>query len=160
MFGLFQEWGRTSKGGPKLKIDNKWVYPTRTCNMDGLNPGMQVEYETTPGGNDGKLTILQRIRPAPAGSPVGSASPQTASTITDGDILRSVSNVVGSMAAAGQITHPDQIKVLIDAAYAAFTNMGKAQAPAAGSAPKEPEFDDSEALEGIGMRGSDTIPPW
>src|ERR1700755_2947405 len=107
MFGRFQEWGQTSKGGPKLKIAGKWVFPQRNCNLDGLNPGMEVEYETVQGGNDGKLTLLQRIRPAPPGSPQG--SPQTGSTITDGDILRSVSNVVGNAAAAGQITHVDQV---------------------------------------------------
>lgn len=159
MLGLFQEWGQTNRGDPKLRIAGRWVFPDRSCNLDGLEPGMNVEYETRMGGRDGKLTILTRIRPAPQQNrPNGSGSAQMGSTITDGDILRSVSNVVGSLAAAGQITHVEQIALFVNAAHSAFTNMGKAQAPAGGSglqgsgpAPKGREpgqddepFDDSQ----------------
>lgn len=165
-FGRFQEWGRTNSDGPKLRIGGKWVFPDRRCNLDGVNPGMDVEYETHMGGRDGKLVILDRIRPAPAGSvPSSAGSAQGGSTITDGDILRSVSNVVGQACAAGTIASHDDVHVWIMAAYTAFTQMGKdvrpAQAPSGGQsqgpAPKdpprrepgqddEPFFDDSDNL--------------
>jgi len=148
MFGRFQEWGRTNNDGPKLKIAGKWLFPDRRCNLDGLNPGMEVEYETHMGGRDGKLPILDRIRPAPAGSVPslnGSGSPQTGSTITDGDILRSVSNIVGNACAHGTLEEPEDVVEWVNAAYAALTNMGKAQASGPdrpGSAPREPGSDD------------------
>lgn len=167
MFGLFQEWGQTSNQSPKLKIAGKWVFPTRTCNLDGLNPGMQVEYETHMGGNKGTLPILDRIRPAPrqdqgpGGPSNGSSSAQTGTTITDGDILRSVSNIVGNACAAGKIDDPLKVHLWVNATYDAFTNMGKAQASAdKGPAPKEPEheFDDSHEFANNGR--SEDIPPW
>lgn len=151
MFGRFQEWGRTNSDGPKLKIAGKWLFPDRRCNLDGLNPGMDVEYEIHMGGRDGKLPILDRIRPAPRSN--GAGSPQTGSTITDGDILRSVSNVVGNACAAGKIADPVDVLQWVNAAYSAFTTMGKAQAPTGGSgsgpgpAPGEdepPPFTDDE----------------
>lgn len=129
MIGTFQEWGRTSKGGPKLKLDGRWVYPSRGCNTDGLNPGMAVEYETSMGGNDGKLVILNRIRPAPQGSapPANNAAPY------DESELRFISNVVGSALTAGTIKEPGQLMEWALAAQGALKAL---------KGPKDPLDDD------------------
>ncbi len=88
---------------------------------------MQVEYETHMGGRDMKLAILDRIRPAPAGSTAAHNNPvipQAGSTITDGDILRSVSNIVGSACHAGTVKSPEELEKWISAAWCGFTYMG------------------------------------
>jgi hypothetical protein len=116
---------------------------------------MKIDYEATPFGDtgaNGKRPLgLKRWKPILDSQ----GSPQIGSTITDGDILRSVSNIVGNAAAAGKIESPMDLAGWVGAAYLAFTNMGKAQAPrsgeASGSAPKDedPGFDDL-----------DKMPPW
>src|SRR5690348_7683480 len=117
-FGQLTEVGRTKNNtGPKYKIDGQWYYPARSCNTDGLQPGMQVEYEMSWGGNDGKLRILDRVRPAgvpPQSNGNGSHRaapsqpniPTVALSPLDDSGMRFVSNLVGSAVMAGKIDAP------------------------------------------------------
>ncbi len=165
--GVVQEKGHSQKGARKLKINGQWHFVGRT-NCDGIERGMTVEYTAAPFGDGNKLSGLNNIRPV-SQQVIDSAKleynykqaalgrPQIGSTITDGDVLRSVSNVVGSACAAGTITSHEEVHVWIVAAYTAFTQMGKDVRPAQipggsgvsqGSAPREdeepPPYDDSE----------------
>jgi hypothetical protein len=155
MIGVIQEKGHSQKGARKLKINDRWHFVGRV-NCDGIETGMRVEYTTAPFGDGNKLSGLQTLRPLRDES----GGVQTGSTITDGDILRSVSNIVGNAAAAGKIDYPGQIHAWVDAAYTAFMVVGKAQTPAVDSpAPKEPprrepgQDDEPPPFD-------DEIPPW
>lgn len=156
MFGTVNERGHTKTGGPRLKIDGKWMYPDRRCNLDGIEPGGYVEYETSLGGNQGTLVILNRIRPAPrpAGMPNGTA-PQSAAV--EEASLRFISNVVGSAITAGVIKDPNQVGPWSISALRALKSLEIAQKlkdvldsnPEVAKSVKaaiEPEFDDSAQL--------------
>lgn len=158
MFATVQEMNPSRSGNSqRLKLQGKWYVAGNRVNLDGIAKGQYVEYETSSfPGNDGQMIAsIARIRPAaqqnsPPNAPGGS---QPGSTIMDGDILRSVSNIVGNAAAAGKIGSPTEIHDWVDMAYHALVSMGKAQAPTGGSqqnpgsAPKDdepPPFDDSD----------------
>lgn len=165
--GLVQERGHSQKGAPKLKISGVWHFVGRT-NVDGIEPGMQVEYDAKPFGDKGTLSGLNSIRPAPqAQAPAMTTgatwttqtvarSPQTGSTIMDGDILRSVSNIVGNACAAGSVKYPSDLLEWVNIAYIALTGMGKAQPPDAGDARGAASKDEDE---GFGD-DLDKMPPW
>jgi hypothetical protein len=142
MFGNFTEWGKTSTGGPKLKIEGKWVFPDRKCNLDGLEPPLYVEYETRAGGDDGKLIILNRIRPAPP--PPGQEPPKPVKTAGwDDSALRFISNVVGSAITGGKCESPTDVRVWTLAAQEALQALTEREP----GSDDEPEFDDSAELE-------------
>lgn len=161
MFGTVNELGRTKTGGPRLKIDGKWTYPSRTCNIDGIQAGGYVEYETSLGGNQGTLVILNRIRPAqaPAGTP--SAAPQSAAV--DEASLRFISNVVGSAITAGAIKDPKDVSPWSLAALKALKTLDTAQQlkEELDKPPQQPpEFDDSDQLnEGMPDSFYEGLPP-
>lgn len=141
-FGTFQEWGKTSTGGPKLKIEGKWVFPDRKANLDGIEPGAYVEYETRQGGNDGKLTILNRIRPA---QPSAGQKPAAAvqSPAWDDSGMRFISNIVGSAIAGGKLESPTDVKAWTLAAQEALQALAEdVREPGA-----DDDFDDSAELE-------------
>lgn len=169
MFGVVQEMNPSRSGNSqRLKLMGKWYVANSRVNLDGVSKGARVEYETSSfPGNDGQMIAsIARIRPAPGSAPNNApnsaGSPQTGSTIADGDILRSVSNIVGNAAAAGKIPTPGEIDDWVDCAYTALMNMGKAQASGTGgqaspgSAPREPGQDDDPGF------GDDLekMPPW
>jgi hypothetical protein len=145
MFGNFTEWGKTSTGGPKLKIEGKWVFPDRKANLDALEPPLYVEYETRQGGNDGKLTILNRIRPATP--PPGQKPPAAVNApVWDDSGMRFISNVVGSALAAGKLESPTDVRVWTLAARQGLLALREAD-----DLDREPgsddEPDDSAELE-------------
>lgn len=119
-FGTFQEWGQTRNGGPKLKIDGKWVFPQRSTNTDGLQPGMKVEYETHLGGDKGTLVLLDRIRPAPQAPSNGAGPVFPIPPAYDEAELRFISNVVGSALTAGKLSAPHEVTVWALAAQRAL----------------------------------------
>lgn len=144
MFGTVNERGHTKTGGPRLKIDGKWMYPDRRCNLDGIEPGGYVEYETSLGGSQGTLVILNRIRPAPrpAGMP---AAPQSAAV--DEASLRFISNVVGSAITAGVIKDPKEVGPWSISALRALKSLEVAQQlKDVLDQNQPPEFDDSDQL--------------
>lgn len=161
MFATVQEMNPSRSGNSqRLKLQGKWYVAGNRVNLDGIAKGQYVEYETSSfPGNDGQMIAsIARIRPAAQQGNYNAAAgstgtPQAPSTIMDGDILRSVSNIVGNAAAAGKIGSPTDIHDWVDMAYHALVSMGKAQAPTGGSqqnpgsAPKDeepPPFDDSD----------------
>lgn len=164
MLGVVQEMNPSKSGNSqRLKLNGKWYVANWKVNLDGVQKGTHVEYETGSfKGNDGKdVETIATIRPAPSNGAAQSApaTPQTGSTICDGDILRSVSNVVGNACAAGTIKSPAELKAWFDAAYAGFTFMGAKEAP-----PKQshvmPDFDDSAKLgEDMPDKFYENLPP-
>jgi hypothetical protein len=156
-------------GKRRVAVDGKW-YGTSKCKPDPaeMQKGLRIQFEGNSWEYQGKtfwgINKWRAIGEVPQNA---QGRAQTASTIMDGDILRSVSNVVGNACSAGTIANADELHYWISTAYAAFTNMGKAQIPAGGSqqtpgsAPKgqeEPPLDDSDAFyEG---RHDEDGPPW
>jgi hypothetical protein len=155
LFAVVQEMNPSRSGqSQRLKLQGKWYVANSRVNLDGVAKGIHVEYETSSfPGNDGQMIAsIARIRPAPQqngyppnprqGSQNAMNSPELSSTITDGDILRSVSNIVGHAAAAGNVSSPQHLEIWVETAYKTLMNMGKAQAPSegqsSGSAPKDP----------------------
>lgn len=157
MLGVVQEMNPSKSGNSqRLKLNGKWYVANWKVNLDGVQKGTHVEYETGSfKGNDGKdVETIATIRPAPSNGTAQSpqAAPQTGSTICDGDILRSVSNVVGNACAAGTIKDLIEMRAWINAAYDAYMDMGKPiqSSGIAGNLnaqrPPQHEFDDSEEL--------------
>lgn len=141
--GVVAEIARTDKGSPYIVVNGTRLYASK-CKTPptGLVVGMKIDYDAEPFGDTGR----DGKRPMGLNSwkPVVDAAgkPETGSTVTDADILRSVSNVVGNACAAGSVKTPEELAAWFGAAYFGFIGMGKAtQDPA----PKH-EFDDSDRL--------------
>jgi hypothetical protein len=164
--GVVSEIARTEKGAPYIVVNGTRLYASK-CETPptGLTVGMKIDFEANPfgdTGSNGKRPMgLKRWKAVVDAQ----GKPETGSTVTDGDILRSVSNIVGSACAGGKVADPTELVSWINAAYYGFTNMGKTQAPvsgvnASGPASKDPEhdFDDSAAF--AGSANPDNMPPW
>lgn len=150
--GVVTAFETSRNGKPKIKIDNTWMFAGR-CDLGGMKVGDRVEYvseEFGTAGQNGKRPVgLQKWRPV-----VNEAGePEKGSTVTDADILRSVSNVVGNACAAGTIKDLMEMRAWINAAYDAYMDMGKpVQSSGVGSnlnaqAQREPGSDDGENQE-------------
>ncbi len=148
--GIVQEMARTSKGAPYIVVNGTRLYASQ-CKTPptGLAVGMKIDFDATPFGDTGR----DGKRPMGLNSwkPVVDAQgkPETGSTVTDADILRSVSNIVGSACAAGTVKSPEELEKWISAAWCGFTYMGKDRPQV--SPPRAPgsddDFDDSAELE-------------
>lgn len=154
-FGTVQERGRTQKGAPKLKIDNKWMFVGRNCNTDGVEVGTYVEFETHTFGDQNNLVSLDRMRPAqkPNGSSNGGSQPSPSSPTTppyDEAELRFISNVVGSGMTGQQIKEPAQVSVWSIAAYRALQALKAMK--------DEPEFNDRIPGEDDAPESEDPAP--
>lgn len=125
--GIVSEIARTSKGAPYIVVNGTRLYASQ-CKTPptGLTVGMKIDFDATPFGDTGR----DGKRPMGLNSwkPVVDAQgkPETGSTVTDADILRSVSNVVGSACAAGVVKTPQELAAWFGAAYFGFMGMGKA----------------------------------
>jgi hypothetical protein len=110
MLGTVQERCNSRNGKPQLKIGGKYIYVGR-CNIDGIDQGAYVEYETNTFGERNNLTGLLSIRlakPANGSAPPGGGiSPPSG---FDGDELRFISNVVGSAIMAKSAASPTDVK--------------------------------------------------
>jgi len=135
MIGVVKERGQTDSGSKHITIDRTRYYFGRDM-KSYPEVGQKIEFEYTEFGEArgkyGKPRSITRWKPV-----VDSAGkPETGSTITDADILRSVSNVVGSACAAGTVKSAQDLEQWFLFAWAGFTRRQKAAQPA------EPEFDD------------------
>lgn len=138
--GVVTAFETSRNGKAKVKIDAAWMFAGR-CDISGMKTGDRVEYIAeefgSPGQNGKRPLGLQKWRPVVNGS----GQPETASTVTEADELRFVSNVVGSACAAGTIKTPEELQKWVVAARAGLKAAGEVIAP-------EHEFDDSAQLNG------------
>jgi hypothetical protein len=135
MQGIVKERAQTESGARYIKIDNQRYYFDRNVN-EFPEVGAKIDFEWHEFGEaKGKYGKPRSIS---AWKPVVNAAgkPETGSTISDADILRSVSNVVGSACAAGTIKDPVELEKWFVAAWAGFTRRAKS------ATGKDPELDD------------------
>lgn len=105
--GTVQEFARSKKGAPQVKIDGKYYFVGK-CNIDGLSVGDRIEFESNVFGDRGTLYGLQTWKLT--GPPVPKGNGQApASAGVDGDQLRYASNVVANAIQAGLIKEPRDI---------------------------------------------------
>jgi len=130
MIAVVNEFGRSQKGNPKIKLDGKW-YPVGRNNTDGIQPGMQVEveYGSFPDSRTGQpVACINKIRPAPqAQQPKSNGHTPTGAVEVsplDDSGMRFISNIVGSAIAAGKIEKPFEVTTWSIAAYRAFKALG------------------------------------
>lgn len=163
--GIVSEIARTDKGAPYIVVNGVRLYASK-CETPptGLTTGMKIDYEAAPFGDtgrDGKRPMgLKRWKPVMDAA----GKPETGSTVTEADILRSVSNVVGSACAAGTIKDPIELEKWFVAAHRGFLRCSKNEetinklAAALGGA--EPELDDSDKLnEDMPDKFYENLPP-
>lgn len=151
--GIVSEIARTDKGAPYIVVNGTRLYASK-CKTPptGLNVGMKIDYDATPFGDTGRdgkrpmgLNSWKAVMDA-------SGQPETGSTVSDVDILRSVSNVVGSACAAGMVKVPADLGQWFYEAWKGFHLLKdfeqrdalQKMAPANGG---KPDFDDSAELE-------------
>jgi hypothetical protein len=144
-----------SKSGKswKLKLDGKWISVSNRANMDGVEQGVYVEYQTGGfNGEDGKfIPTVERIRPAaaPAGStpPTSNGSPaRLRSAVWDDSALRFISNVVGCAIEKGLCETPLQVSDWALAAQDALLTLNGERIKGPTEAPEPPS--DNEDPEG------------
>lgn len=124
MQGVVQKIEFSKKGAKKLQIAGAWYFTGKT-NTDALKVGDKIDFEFEEFGEDrgqGRLKGLQSWKPVVNGV---TGKPETGSTVSDADILRSVSNVVGSACAAGSVKEPEDLEKWFVAAWAGFTRRTK-----------------------------------
>lgn len=145
MQGVVQKIEFTKNGAKKLQIGGAWYFAGKV-NVDALKAGDKIDFTFSEFGEDrgkGRLKGLNDWKPVTDAAGV----PQTGSTVSDADILRSVSNVVGNACAAGTVKDPEDLEKWFVAAWAGFTRRTKAM-----TAKADPEFDDDlpeSAYEGL-----------
>lgn len=125
MQGIVKERAQTDSGAKYIMIDRQRYYFDRSVSAFP-EVGAKIDFEWHEFGEaKGKYGKPRSIS---AWKPVTDASgkPETGSTITDADILRSVSNVVGSACAAGTVTNAEDLEKWFVAAWAGFTRRTKA----------------------------------
>lgn len=161
--GIVQELGKSQSGNPKLKIDGQW-YSAGRCDVSGVKSGDKIEYVFNEFGeprNGKRPRGLEKWRPVVDES----GKPETGSTVTEADILRSVSNVVGQACAAGTVKSPEELGKWFYEAWKGFHLLNdfekrdalQKMAPANGG---EPDFDDSDRLnEDMPDKFYENLPP-
>lgn len=130
----------TKNGAAKYQIDGSWYFVSRGIQTDGLEPGASINFKWEEFGDDrgrGRpRTITSWARAAQQNARSSNGTAASVSTITDVDVLRSVSNVVGSACAAGTVKTPEELEKWFCAAWAGFTRRQKSATGA------DPDFDD------------------
>jgi hypothetical protein len=152
MIGVVQKLEFTKNGAKKLQIDGGWFFAGNT-NMDGVKVGDRIEFTFTEFGEDrgkGRLKGLDKWRPVVDAQ----GKPETGSTVSDADILRSVSNVVGNACAAGTVKTPEELEKWFVAAFAGFTRTLPIAAALLTAQTNESEFDDSAELEQMAQQSA------
>jgi len=132
----------TRNGKQKVKIDNQWMFAGR-CDTSNMKVGDKVEYVAEEFGNAGpngrRPVGLQKWRPVLNGA----GETEKGSTVTEADILRSVSNVVGNACAAGTVKSPEELEKWFVAAHLGFVACMNAKK----ESPADPEFQDDDLPE-------------
>lgn len=134
MQGIVQKCGPNQKGTQTATIDGKNYFFGRDV-QSFPTVGAKIEFEYNEFGDDrgrGRPRSIQRWRPVTNGA----GQPETGSTISEADILRSVSNVVGNACAAGSIKAPEELEKWFVAAWAGFTRRARS------AGTPDPEFND------------------
>jgi hypothetical protein len=127
--GIVSEIARTDKGAPYIVVNGTRLYASK-CETPptGLTVGMKIDYEANPfgdTGNNGKRPMgLKRWKAVTDAQ----GKPETGSTVTDADILRSVSNVVGSACAAGKVGTPEELEKWFVAVHRGFLRVARNEA--------------------------------
>jgi len=136
MQGTVKERAQTEGGAKYITIDRQRYYFDRgVSTFPEVGAKIEFEYHEfgEARGKFGKPRSISNWKPVLNGA----GKPETGSTITDADILRSVSNVVGSACAAGTVKSPQELEQWFMFAWAGFTRRQKS------AQPSEPEFDDN-----------------
>jgi hypothetical protein len=134
--GVVKERSQTEGGAKYITIGRQRYYFDR--DVESLpEVGAKIDFEWhefgEARGRFGKPRSISKWSPVTNGA---TGKPETGSTITDADILRSVSNVVGSACAAGTVKSPEDLEKWFVAAWAGFTRRQKSATGA------DPEFND------------------
>jgi len=136
MQGIVKESSQTDSGTKYITIDNKRYYFGRDVESFP-DVGQKIEFEYNEFGEAkgkwGKPRSISRWKPVLDAA----GKPETGSTVTDADILRSVSNVVGNACAAGTVKGPEELEKWFVAAWAGFTRRTKSM-----NAAPDPELND------------------
>lgn len=156
MQGVVQKIGSTRNGAPFYTIDGKDYFLSRDIN-EPPTQGAKIEFEYEEFGEAkgkwGRPRRISRWKPVLNGA---TGKPETGSTISDADILRSVSNIVGNACAAGTIKDPEELEKWFVAAWAGFTRRTKSM-----NGKADPEFDDDlseSAYQGLPANGHPNAP--
>lgn len=144
MQGVIQKIEFTQKGAKKLQIGGAWYFAGKV-NMDAAKVGDKIDFTFSEFGEDrgkGRLKGIQDWKPVTDAS----GNPQTGSTVSDADILRSISNVVGNACAAGTIKSPEELEKWFVASHAGFMRVSRGDAVinkiAKAIGAVDPEFND------------------
>lgn len=142
MIGVVQKIEFSQKGSKKLQIGGVWYFAGKT-NTDAVKVGDKIEFRFEEFGDDrgkGRLKGLQEWKPVTDAA----GKPETGSTVSEADILRSVSNVVGNACAAGTIKNPEELEKWFVAAHRGFTNSMRpdVKEPAKANGTIDPDFND------------------
>jgi hypothetical protein len=141
MIGVVQKIEFSKKGSKKLQIGGVWYFAGKT-NTDVVKVGDRIDFRFEEFGEDrgqGRLKGLQEWKPITDAA----GKPETGSTISDADILRSVSNVVGSACGAGTIKTPEELLKWFVAARCGFDDCMRSEAtPKKQTNGVDPEFND------------------
>lgn len=141
MIGTVQKIEFTKNGSKKLQINGGWYFAGKV-NMEDTKVGDKIDFTFSEFGEDrgkGRLKGIQDWKPVRDAA----GNPETGSTITDADILRSVSNIVGSACASGTIKDPLELEKWMAAAWGGFLSRGKPlSTPRQAANQADPDFDD------------------
>jgi len=124
MQGVIQKIEFTKNGAKKLQIGGGWYFAGKV-NMEDAKVGDKIDFTFSEFGEDrgkGRLKGIQDWKPVMDAA----GRPETGSTVSDADILRSVSNVVGNACAAGTVKDPEELEKWFVAAWAGFTRRTRA----------------------------------
>jgi hypothetical protein len=140
MIGTVQKIEFTKNGSKKLQINGAWYFAGKV-NVDPVKAGDKIDFTFSEFGEDrgkGRLKGLQDWKPVTDST----GQPQTGSTITDADILRSVSNIVGNACAAGTIKDAEELEKWCLAARMGLTQAMSPAKRKEESSGVDPEFND------------------
>ena len=135
MQGVIQKIEFTKNGSKKLQINGGWYFAGKV-NMEDAKVGDKIDFTFSEFGEDrgkGRLKGIQDWKPVLDAA----GHIETGSTVTDADILRSVSNVVGSACAAGTVKDPEDLEKWFVAVWAGFTRRTKSM-----NGKADPELND------------------
>lgn len=146
----------SKNGVPKFQVDGHWYFIEREVQTQGLEPGASINFKWREFGEDrgrGRPRTITSWAPAAQQASRSSNGPSASpSVISDVDVLRSVSNVVGSACAAGTVKTPEELQEWFVAAWAGLQRkpypkgLGKTTeddyVDSQRQSPSEPEFDD------------------
>jgi len=140
MQGVIQKIEFTKNGAKKLQIGGVWYFAGKV-DMDAAKVGDKIDFTFSEFGEDrgkGRLKGIQDWKPVTDAA----GHPQTGSTISDADILRSVSNIVGNACAAGTVKGAEELeKWCLAARMGLYQAMSRAKYKEESNGA-DPEFND------------------